>query len=78
MGELSEPGDNNVAINALIRKRAEIAGQIREFEHQTDQLRAEMIHVDSVLRLFAPDIETEKIPAKRRSPQRGNISPVGS
>jgi hypothetical protein len=70
MGELSEPGDNKVATNALIRKRAEIAGQLRDLEHQTDQLRAEMIHVDSVLRLFAPDIETEKIPAKPRSPQR--------
>jgi hypothetical protein len=70
MGELSEPGDNKVAINALIRKRAEISGQIRELEQQTDQLRAEMIHVDSVLRLFAPDLETGKIPAKLRSPRR--------
>ena len=70
MGEFSEPGDNKVAINALIRKRAEIAGQIRDLERQTDQLRAEMIHVNSVLRLFPPDIETEKIPAKPRSPQR--------
>jgi hypothetical protein len=70
MGELSEPGDNKVAVNALIRKRAEIAGKIRELEHQTDQLRAEMVHVDSVLRLFAPDIEVEKIPAKLRTPRR--------
>ena len=70
MGELSEPGEHKVAINALVRKRAEIAGQIRELEHQTDQLRAEMIHVDSVLRLFAPDIETEKIPARQRTPRR--------
>jgi hypothetical protein len=70
MGELWEPGDNKVAVNALIRKRAEIAGKIRELEHQTDQLRAEMVHVDSVLRLFAPDIEVEKIPAKLRTPRR--------
>jgi hypothetical protein len=70
MGELSEPGDNKVAINALIQKRAEIAGRIRVLEQQTDQLRAEMIHVDSVLRLFAPDIETEKIPVKPRSLRR--------
>jgi hypothetical protein len=71
VGEASEAtSDHKVAINALVRKRAEIAGQIRELERQTYQLRAEMIHVDSVLRLFAPDIETEKIPAKLRSPQR--------
>ncbi len=70
MAEFSERGNNKVAINALVRKRAEIAGQIRELEHHTDQLRAEMIHVDSVLRLFAPEIETEKIPARRRMPRR--------
>jgi len=70
MGDLSEPGDHKVAINALVRKRTEIAGQIRDLEHRSDQLRAEMIHVDSVLRLFAPDIEAEKIPARRHMPQR--------
>jgi hypothetical protein len=71
MGDLSEPGDNKVAINALVRKRAEIAGQIRELEHQTDQLRAEMIHVDSMLRLFGSRYRGEKkIPTKPRSPRR--------
>jgi hypothetical protein len=70
MGEISSAEDNKVAINALIRKRAEIAGRIRELERQTDQLCAEMIHVDSVLRLFDSKIKTGNIPPKPNAPRR--------
>ena len=53
-------------ISGLCEKRAEIAGRISELERTTDQLRAELIHVDAVLRLFRPEIDLETIPEKTR------------
>jgi hypothetical protein len=49
--------ENEHTINALIRKRAEIAGQIEDFQQK---LRAAVVALDNVeatLRLFAPDID---------------------
>lgn len=49
--------ENEHTINALIRKRAEIAGQIEDLQQR---LRAAVVALDNVeatLRLFAPDID---------------------
>ena len=42
-------------ISALRSKRAEVAGLIDSLERQLAQHRADLIHVDGVLRLFQPD-----------------------
>lgn len=56
-------GDSFI-ISGLRDKQAQIAGQISELELTVDQLRAELIHLDAVLRLFRPDIEPETISEK--------------
>jgi hypothetical protein len=56
-------------VSALVDKRAEIAGLIRQTEQQLGQFRADLMHLDATLRLFAPDLEPKTIRAKaiRRS-----------
>jgi hypothetical protein len=49
---MSEPH----VISALRTKRAETAGEIIRRQHELDQLRADLMHIDSVLRLLDPDI----------------------
>lgn len=66
MGKLSKPEDHIVAVRALCGKRAEVAMQIAESERRTDQLRAELVHIDAVLRLFKPSLDPNDIPARKR------------
>jgi hypothetical protein len=56
-------------VSALVDKRAEIAGRIRQMEQQLGQFRADLTHVDAMIRLFAPELEPRTIRAKaiRRS-----------
>jgi hypothetical protein len=42
-------------ISALREKRAKVAGCIAKLERQLDQHRADLSHIDGVLRLFEPD-----------------------
>ena len=58
-----------MSFSALVDKRAELAGHIARFEQQFGQFRADVTHVDTTIRLFAPDLEVSTIPAKviRRS-----------
>jgi hypothetical protein len=51
-------------ISALRDKRSELSGLIAHLERQIDQHRADLTHVDAVIRLYAPEIEPETIPAK--------------
>src|SRR5688572_22668937 len=44
-------------IAALRDKRAELSGGIADLEKRIGQHRADLLHVDAVLRLFAPDLE---------------------
>jgi hypothetical protein len=44
------------AIDALRRKRAELAGMLHQLEQQLVQQRATLAHVDATMRLFDPDI----------------------
>lgn len=48
-------------VSALVGKRAELAGQIVRIEQQLGQFRADLVHVDATIRLFAPDLEPKTI-----------------
>jgi len=57
-------------ISALREKRAKVAGCIARLERQLDQRRADLTHIDGVLRLFAPDNDPELIRPKRSYARR--------
>ena len=52
-------------VSALVSKRAEIAGFIARTKQQFSQFRADLVHLDATLRLFAPELEPKTISAKR-------------
>ena len=52
-------------ISALRDKRAEISGEILKLEKDIAQRRAELMHLDATLRLFAPDMVLHTIRPKR-------------
>jgi hypothetical protein len=72
MGEPAKPGDHVDAVRALCDKRAEVALQLSELERRQDQLRAELVHIDAVSRLFRPDLDPEAIPARKRRHTRSD------
>src|SRR3954454_4808231 len=51
-------------VAALKDKRAELAGSIADLEKRVGQHRADLLHVDAVLRLFAPEFEPATIPPR--------------
>ena len=52
-------------ISALREKRALVAGLIEKLERKLEQHRADLTHIDGVLRLFQPDRDPAEIKAKR-------------
>jgi hypothetical protein len=52
-------------ISALREKRALVAGQIERLERKLEQHRADLTHIDGVLRLFQPDHDPTDIRPKR-------------
>jgi hypothetical protein len=57
-------------VSALVAKRAELAGIIDQLQHQLDQYRADLTHIDGVLRVLATELDPETIRPKR--PYRRN------
>ena len=57
--------ENEHVVSALIRKYGEIKGQLKASEKHSRKLRANLGHLDAVLKLFRSDYETAKIIAKR-------------
>jgi hypothetical protein len=53
------------ALSALITKRAELAGQLRELEAKGDRLRASIVALDGAIHVFDPSYPAEIIPPKR-------------
>ena len=51
-------------VAALKDKRAELYGSITDLEKRIGQHRADLLHVDAVLRLFAPEFEPATIPPR--------------
>ena len=52
-------------VSALIAKRAELAGIIDQLQRQLDQHRADLTHIDGVLRVLATDLDPETLRPKR-------------
>jgi hypothetical protein len=52
-------------IGALRSKRAELAGTLRQLEHQLAGHRANLAHLDATLRLFDPDVRSTDIHPRR-------------
>jgi hypothetical protein len=52
-------------VAGLIEKRRELAGIIGELQRQLDQHRADLTHIDGVLRVLASDLDPETIRPKR-------------
>jgi hypothetical protein len=52
-------------ISALRTKRAEVAGLIDSLERQVAQCRADLVHLDGVLRLYQPERDPTEIRPKR-------------
>jgi hypothetical protein len=52
-------------VASLIEKRRELAGIIDELQRQLDQHRADLTHIDGVLRVLAADLDPETIRPKR-------------
>src|SRR5207302_9083323 len=69
-GKIPLPDEQPVAVNALRNKRAQIAGMIAMHESEARQLRAELIHIDAVLRLFGPETDPEGLPIRKAFPRR--------
>jgi hypothetical protein len=71
--------ENEHVISGLKRKRAELAGHIREAKERLERLRAAVASVDATLQLFDPDIDPAAIAPKRpyKRPEhfrQGNLS----
>ncbi|CAH2407924.1 conserved hypothetical protein [Mesorhizobium escarrei] len=65
------PADTNAphVVHALVRKRAEIAGQIEHNQLALRRLIAELDHLDATIRIFEPSIDVGRIPAKPVPPR---------
>jgi hypothetical protein len=55
----------NHVVSGLIAKRRELAGIIDQLQRQLDQHRADLTHIDGVLRVLAADLDPETIRPKR-------------
>lgn len=51
-------------ITGLTAKRAEVSGIIADLEKRIAQHRADLVHIDAVLRLYAPEVVPESIAPK--------------
>src|ERR1700719_5004662 len=57
-------------ISALREKRALVAGLIEKLERKLEQHRADLTHIDGVLRLFQPEHDPASIKPKRTYARR--------
>ena len=57
-------------ISVLREKRALVAGFIEKLERKLEQHRADLTHIDGVLRLFQPDHDPAEIKSKRTYARR--------
>ncbi|CAO3431955.1 hypothetical protein [Azospirillum doebereinerae] len=64
-------------VSALREKRAEISGAILELEKRMAQHRADLVHLDAILRLFAPELEPESIAPKKPLAARSHYFATG-
>ena len=65
----------DLAVAALSRKRAELAGRIEHARAELDAMLASLAAVDATLRLFDPGIRVQAIRPKPFPPVRGHGTP---
>jgi hypothetical protein len=70
IAKLPLPDEHPNTVNALRNKRAEIAGKIELRNREVERLRAALIHIDAVLRLFDPGTDPNDIEPRKRFPRR--------
>jgi hypothetical protein len=71
------PDEQPVAVNALRNKRSQLAGDIEYHEREIDRLRADLMHLDAVLRLFDPDTNPDDIMPRGQLPRRSHYFAKG-
>jgi hypothetical protein len=62
-------------VSALMAKRSEVAGTIADLERRVAQQRADLVHVDAVLRLYAPELQPDSIPFRAVRRRNGWFKP---
>jgi hypothetical protein len=69
---------NDIVVNALIRKRAELSGLIERHQCELSKLLSDIGTIDSALHMFAPHIKVANIVPKTLPPRhpaaRGEIT----
>ncbi len=68
------PARNQYALAALKDQRSRHAGEIAQLESQVRLKREALDHIDAVLKLFAPEIDPESLPARRA--RKGTPYPI--
>jgi hypothetical protein len=68
MSDIFVPAENSFAVHALQELRSAMAGRMVDLRRELDKLQADLVHVDSVLRLYG--LEPSEIPTKGRMPKR--------
>jgi hypothetical protein len=58
-------------VTTLTDRRARLAGQVRKLEEQLGQARANLIHIDAVIRIFDPAYNPELIAPKETRERSG-------
>jgi hypothetical protein len=66
--------ENEHVISGLIRKRAELAGEIDALEGLMREKLIQLDHIDASIRIFDPDVDLEEIKPKP-IPPRGQAGP---
>jgi hypothetical protein len=54
----------DLTVQGLIRKRAEMAGQVTALQAQLGELICALSHIDASIRVFKPDIDLEDLPER--------------
>lgn len=57
---------HQIAVAALLRKRADLLFAIGEAEKQAEAMRTDLVHLDAVIRMFRPSFDPEAAPARQR------------
>jgi hypothetical protein len=61
---------NEITMNALVAKRAEILFEIGQAEKRIAQLQTQLVHLDAVLRMFRPAFKAAGLPVRHRRPTK--------
>lgn len=61
--------ENEHVLSGLIRKRAELAGEIDHLTSAVQQKMIELDHLDAAIRIFKPDIDLETVKPKTVPPR---------